>query len=228
VYQQQQLTRLSQNKCAPKWSFGGRRNGGSRPGTPGPGAYAAERGGGTGGKISPAYGFGTSARDPSEIRAAQAAAPGPGQYKPVARPRSATPNYSFGSSNQRGALSNSGTPGPGSYVPNVGPTKGAVPQYTATPRREAGRLAMGHMATPGPGSYQADGRADVEKSPAWGFGTSMRENNNCEYSPGPGAYSGNANRQGPAYTMRSRWDGGRHDDTPGPGAHGGMHTQFGY
>lgn len=227
AYQQQQLTKLSHNKCAPKWSFGGRRGGGSRPGTPGPGSYTAEAAARR--KQAPSYGFGTSARDrdPADVRLSS---PGPGQYQPAARPRSAAPAFHFGTGQrERGSCPSShGTPGPGTYAPDVRSTKNCTPHYTATPRRgDGGR----HYMTPGPGSYTADGRMDNGKSPAWGFGTATREGGNAGYGPGPGEYNNHEMSTrgcGPAFSMRMRHGYDRADDTPGPGAHGGMHTQFGY
>lgn len=47
IQQQQQLTKLSQNRTLPKWSFGGRRGGvGLRHTSPGPGSYGEALGGG--------------------------------------------------------------------------------------------------------------------------------------------------------------------------------------
>mmetsp|Transcript_102751 Transcript_102751/g.257687 ORF Transcript_102751/g.257687 Transcript_102751/m.257687 type:complete len:248 (+) Transcript_102751:110-853(+) len=213
TYQQQQLTKMSQNRTSPKWTFGGRHGAGARPGTPGPGSY--DRGGRSG---TPSYGFGTSSRDGQT----PSGAPGPGQYKPQSRPRSAAPTYRFGTS-PRGGNGSSFTPGPGAYQPNFSSTRQSTPQYTATPRRDSVRSYTG---TPGPGSYGANASKD---SPSWGFGTESRDNRAQMFGPGPGAYHVHSVDGGPSYSMRHRSDyAGPHFDTPGPGAHAGMYTQFGY
>lgn len=212
-----------QPRTSPKWSFGGRRNAGDRPSTPGPGAYD----GGSAKIRCPSYGFGTSSRDCSR----PSTAPGPGQYGKE-RPSSAGPRYGFGSST-RGASSLSGTPGPGSYQPNFAATRLDAPKYTATPRRDLGR---GRNDTPGPGTYQARQRPESAKSPEWGFGTSGRVDLSNSYSPGPGSYSNQPGigdgSQGPKYTVRPRIDPAGHTsglaDSPGPGTYGGQFTQFGY
>lgn len=218
--QQQQLTKLSHNKTSPKWSFGGRRGGiTARHGTPGPGSYGDN---GWSGR-APSYGFGTSTREGCRPNTA----PGPGQYAPQARPKSATPQYRFGTS-QRGPSGLSATPGPGSYAPDVTATRQAAPGYTATPRRDSGRRAA--VPTPGPGAYQASARADAEKPPAFGFGTGARDHWAYNQTPGPGAYDvAKIDHEGPSYSMRHRSDvGGPISDTPGPGTHSGLSTQFGY
>mmetsp|Transcript_43261 Transcript_43261/g.122302 ORF Transcript_43261/g.122302 Transcript_43261/m.122302 type:complete len:252 (+) Transcript_43261:79-834(+) len=221
---QQQLTKLSQNKCAPKWSFGGRRGGETlRACTPGPGSY------GEAGRSAraPAFGFGTTARDCS---GRPSTAPGPGQYQPQVRPRSAVPQYRFATST-RGELGRGDTPGPGAYAPSVGAVKSNAPVYTAAGRRDDRQ----QDSTPGPGAYQAAGRLDTHqsKAPAWGFGTSGRDAGNADLTPGPGSYSAGASQEGPAYSIRWRHGGdglGGGGDTPGSGAgsHGGLYTQFGY
>mmetsp|Transcript_98323 Transcript_98323/g.306160 ORF Transcript_98323/g.306160 Transcript_98323/m.306160 type:complete len:221 (-) Transcript_98323:5-667(-) len=217
--QGQLITHLSQNKTAPKWSFGGRRGVGERPGTPGPGAY----GRGDARSRCPSYGFGTSTRD----RSRPSTAPGPGQYTQE-RPASAGPRYGFGSS-QRGVSCGSGVPGPGSYQPNFTATRIDAPKYTATPRRDIGR---GSSETPGPGSYKAPIRPESAKAPTWGFGTSTRLNLSGNHSPGPGTYNNDSGlgENGPKYTVRARTEGGMGygPDSPGPGTYGGQYTQFGY
>lgn len=225
----QLITHLSHNKTAPKWSFAGGRNGtGSRPSTPGPGAYNS-RGTGDRGRC-PAYGFGKSTRE----LARASSAPGPGQYAAPERPRSAGPKYGFGSS-MRGIGYQNATPGPGSYQPNFEATRKEMPKYTATPRRNGFKREMHH--TPGPGSYQSHSlpRPGSAKAPEWRFGTSGRNNRNHCPSPGPGTYATGEElgEKSPHYTMRARTgnpDGPREQFafTPGPGTYGGQFTQFGY
>lgn len=150
-------------------------------------------------------------------------APGPGQYKIQTRPRSAAPHYRFGTS-PRGGMPSSSTPGPGAYNPNTGVVRSATPQYTATPRRDK---IISYHDTPGPGAYMGE-RPDQD-GPAFGFGTAERGNRNEDFGPGPGAYHTHGVDGGPSYTMRfrSEYEGPMHE-TPGPGAHAGMYTQFGY
>mmetsp|Transcript_34473 Transcript_34473/g.73447 ORF Transcript_34473/g.73447 Transcript_34473/m.73447 type:complete len:253 (+) Transcript_34473:198-956(+) len=214
--QQQQLTKLSQNKTAPKWSFPGRRPSSARSGTPGPGSYekaafgANARGG--------ASHFGTSTRD-EHMRNAS---PGPGHYHAAARPRSAAPSYGFGGS-ARSRDGCSGTPGPGAYSPTISATKQAAAAYTATPRRDGGRRGGD---SPGPGAYASAYRQHQAQS--FGFGTSERDGLTPGYGPGPGSYSPGRPNHGPAYSMYWRHGQSRGFDTPGPGSHAGMYTQFGY
>jgi len=250
----QQLTKMSQNRTAPKWSFGGRHGGAmGRPGTPGPGSYSGDVTRTASKHRQPAYGFGTAIRD--ERRAEHHGSPGPGQYAPKTRPRSATPTYRFGSGqrgNERSGFNM--TPGPGSYVPNYDSTRHTTPAYTATPRRDAhaGRGAYVCPSSPGPGAYEAPFPLDKSKSPEYGFGLSFRDKPvaSSQWSPGPGAYNvdnmGAVHHENPAYSIRARTEtgynafsghggqggpgghDGAHSDTPGPGAFAGMYTQFGY
>mmetsp|Transcript_10634 Transcript_10634/g.20611 ORF Transcript_10634/g.20611 Transcript_10634/m.20611 type:complete len:230 (-) Transcript_10634:77-766(-) len=223
----QLITNLSHNKTAPKWSFQGRIGGGSRPSTPGPGAYNSR---GDRGRC-PAYGFGKSQRE----LARASSAPGPGQYAAQDRPRSAGPKYGFGSSQRAAAAHYNMTPGPGSYCPNFEATRKEMPKYTATPRRNGfARL----NSTPGPGTYRSLTRPSSAKAPEWRFGSAGRNSrSNCP-SPGPGAYAtgDELGDKAPHYTMRARpgnSDGaanmcGQFQFTPGPGTYGGQFTQFGY
>lgn len=227
------LTTLSNNKAAPKWSMGsGRRTSGSvnsiaRPGTPGPGAYGAASAASAAARLSPSYGFGTSRRDQLNSNGL----PGPGQYQPQDRPRSAGPVYKFGSS-ARGKHTNCGTPGPGSYAPNVAVTRNEPPKYYITPRREKA-LTREYGAAPGPGAYSSPERPQSAKSPEWGFGTSERARRQHHGGPGPGAYQTRTGLgTGPQYSIRAKTErypgstGGYPQDSPGPGRYGGPYTQF--
>mmetsp|Transcript_20536 Transcript_20536/g.36434 ORF Transcript_20536/g.36434 Transcript_20536/m.36434 type:complete len:232 (-) Transcript_20536:22-717(-) len=218
------ITTLSQNKVAPKWTIGGRGgSSSSRPSTPGPGSYS------TGAPVSrsrnPAYGFGTSSRDGMSAHPS----PGPGAYAQQQRPRSAGP--CFGSS-RRGLNGDNRTPGLGSYNPNLSSTRFDAPRYTATPRRGAHNEVYSRIGTPGPGHYTSTNsplHGGGKNAPQWGFGTSHRNNGCNSYSPGPGAYNSSTVGRGPAFSMRCRSDHGvSSSQTPGPGAFGGMYTQFGY
>jgi len=226
------ITNFSTVRSSPKWSFGATRRGhhdDSRDGTPGPGAYSSAGGYPTRRK-GPSYGFGTSQRSPSRA----SSAPGPGQYAPPDRPRAATPTYGFGTSKRGGYPKESdGAPGPGSYTTSLETTRNDAPKFSGTPRRYCESPA-GRPLTPGPGSYQSVGRPDAVSSPQWRFGTTQREKYDSNNSPGPGAYANAAagGSGGPKYTMRSRpakFTGADASDldTPGPGAFGGMYTQFG-
>lgn len=214
----QQITKLSQNKCSPKWSFGGRHGGeGARLGTPGPGTYVANSA-----RNPRGYAFGSSQRDPVEGRRGEA--PGPGYYAPATRPRSAAPTYGF-SKGGRGSGGPVRTPGPGTYNPDITASRHAAPQYSSTPRRGSQGPSS---RVPGPGTYEASHRPDGERTPAWGFGSENRISDlDSRFGPGPGTYNLNGNVNGPSYSMRSRQHVSHLNDTPGPGAHGGMITQFG-
>lgn len=213
---QQQLTKLSQNKTSPKWSFAGRRPGSGRGTTPGPGAYTVAAAAGTE-RRSPAFGFGTSTRELSR----GGSQPGPGQYKPQARPRSANPAYGFGSST-RSQDRHEGTPGPGAYGVPAATGKLAAPAYSVTPRRDGHGFAQDG---PGPGAYTTRPEGHV---PSFGFGSADREGRYDSFSPGPGAYDPYKRESTPAYSMYFRHDLRNDYATPGPGAYAGMYTQFGY
>jgi len=224
------LTNMSQNKQAPKWSFAGRSGGmGSRPTTPGPGTY----GNATRSQRQPAYGFGSSNRDKGGLAATS---PGPGAYGASEsygskRPHSAGP--AFGRA-RRGLGNGSGTPGPGSYVPNVNSTRPQFPRHTCTPRRDGADLARRVCTTPGPGSYGHSGNAGSESpvskaAPRWGFGTSNRGVRANGENPGPGQYDLRSRTGGPRFSIRCKnEESSTVCPTPGPGAFGGMYTQFGY
>jgi len=224
IQQQQQLTKLSQNRTLPKWSFGGRRGGvGLRHTSPGPGSYGEAL---LSHRASPAFGFGTSGRD-NGLR--PTTAPGPGQYGVQRRPASRAPDFSFGTSS-RLPSSATYTPGPGAYAPSVETTKRSMPGYSLTPRRAPGGAKD---ATPGPGAHQQPASPPHAGAvPAWGFGTAGRDQRGANQNPGPGSYNvGRERAEGPAYSMQRRHGagaGGGISDTPGPGSHGGMYTQFGY
>jgi hypothetical protein len=223
------LTTLSTNKAAPKWTIGGGRPGSAglnagRPGTPGPGTYANN----AANRPSPSFGFGTSRRE--GLPGSQG--PGPGQYQPLERPRSAGPVFKFGSS-QRAHQMNGGTPGPGSYTPKIDAARREPPKYHISPLRDVNQRNAGTQRTPGPGSYAAPERPQSAKSsPQWGFGTSERARGFNHSGPGPGSYQTDSNfSKGPMYSIRTKMEkysgsGGYPQDTPGPGRYGGPYTQF--
>ncbi|CAE7443696.1 unnamed protein product [Symbiodinium natans] len=226
------LTNMSQNRQAPKWTFAGKSAGsGARPMTPGPGAYGHATSKNS--RIrQPCYAFGSSTRDKGGM---SATSPGPGAYGASEsygskRPRSAGPVFGRAA---RGLGSGNSTPGPGSYVPNVGPTRPQFPRHTCTPRRDG--ADWGHRAcsvTPGPGTYgHGTGGGPVSKSaPRWGFGSSDRGVRAHGEHPGPGQYDLRSRAGGPKFSIRCRneSDSSGLCPTPGPGAFGGMYTQFGY
>lgn len=214
------LTTLSGVSTSPKWSFKGRTGPGRNSDTPGPGAYTSQDRADSRANKSPSFGFGTAPRD----SARHAPSPGPGQYTPGdASVKNA--KYGFGTST-RGSMRQGrwNNPGPGSYslTPGVG---NEGPKYTAGGKRGNDR----NLNTPGPGAYQpGDSRSNVHQSPKWGFGTSPREVRSSRTSPGPGAYNAAPAFEGPKYTMSARRDLIKQANSPGPGAHGGPYTQFGY
>lgn len=193
--------------------------------TPGPGAYSA---------ISPDMSkysrssrvvFGTGQRETTRMTTV----PGPGQYAP--QDHSTSPRFGFGTAKRQPLAGKTGTPGPGAYSKmSVIGAEGA--KYSVTGRRaEQDRMTN----VPGPGTYQPNdsSRAGVDKQPTWSFGTSPRAgivSGTSGPSPGPGAYeSKNMMGAAPAYSIKARREiNNKMNITPGPGAHGGMYTQFGY
>eukprot|EP00928_Gymnodinium_smaydae_P006095 TRINITY_DN12124_c0_g1_i2.p1 TRINITY_DN12124_c0_g1~~TRINITY_DN12124_c0_g1_i2.p1 ORF type:complete len:263 (-),score=15.26 TRINITY_DN12124_c0_g1_i2:68-754(-) len=221
------MTKLSQNKTAPKWTIGAKSAGQSRPSTPGPGQYAAASRR-AGDKRTPAYGFGTSSRDLNRA----ATAPGPGTYQPEDKAKLAAPRIGFGTGARDkvgGGTFTAIAPGPGAYSPNFAATRSSAAKYTATPRRDSLR-GQPPQCTPGPGAYTPKTRVETRNSPQYGFGTSTRTRVCHYHTPGPGAYSadlGLCKEGSPKYTIRSRPDGQAEDylsSNPGPG---GQVTQFG-
>ncbi|CAE7210611.1 unnamed protein product [Symbiodinium sp. CCMP2456] len=231
------LTHMSQNKQAPKWSFAGKSPGsGTRPKTPGPGTYGHQTSQSC--RIrQPCYVFGSSARDKAGMALAS---PGPGAYGASEsygskRPRSAGPVFGRAA---RGLGSGRDTPGPGAYVPNVNSTRPQFPRHTCTPRRDGADWGRRKCSTtPGPGTYGhgaaagAGSESPVSKSaPRWAFGTADRGVRGNGENPGPGQYDLRSRVAGPKFSIRCRneLDSSGLCPTPGPGAFGGMYTQFGY
>lgn len=234
------MTGLSSVRTSPKWSMQGRWQSARVQGaadTPGPGSYSSD-----GFQETSRFGraarfvFGSSTRDGFSMTKG---IPGPGSYTPRdGAVEQVPPSWGFGTS-LRNQLSKERTtvPGPGTYThpSSVGAAGG--PQYTATPRR-AYQVGVGSGpsgAAPGPGAYggAAAGKEAVTlASPRWGFGTSQRQPlSGAGQAPGPGAYvqTNTLGKYSPKYSMGARRNIlGDSKDTPGPGAHGGAFTQFGY
>lgn len=194
---------------------------------PGPGAYPVQQPDKSKFQKSPSYQFGSGARDGSS----SAGQPGPGQYTPF-DPNMTTPKYGFGTST-RGSINGrrSQTPGPGTYEYRSGLAD--APKYTAAPRRGHDSKAPG---TPGPGAYKPIDGSVADNAPRWGFGTSSRTGlSSLSGTPGPGTYTQGTLLGGscttinaPKYSMKPRRTSVAKSNTPGPGAHGGSYTQFGY
>jgi hypothetical protein len=220
----QLITSLSTIKTAPKWSFSGRKDDDKgKLQTPGPGAYSSQSPDVGKYMKSPRVVFGTSGREALN----KSNVPGPGQYVPTDNPLH-SPRFGFGTAKRDGMQSKANTPGPGAYsVPTVVGVEGS--KYSVTGRREDKLVTM---MTPGPGTYQPNDtqRAGNEKPPTWSFGTSPRQSMvSSRQTPGPGQYEAQSRMGGPAFSIKARRDvADRHNITPGPGAHGGLYTQFGY
>lgn len=169
--------------------------------------------------------FGTSGRSD----ASKTSVPGPGQYAPKEVNLMASPRFGFGTAKRDGLVGKSSTPGPGAYATHsVIGAEGS--KYSVTGRRNDKEMMT---LTPGPGAYQPSdaARAGNDKYPAWSFGTSARAGlSGSKATPGPGQYEMFSKiGSGPAFSMKARRDvTNRHNITPGPGAHGGLYTQFGY
>lgn len=214
------ITVVSNIKGSPKWSFQAKpRDSGRKTETPGPGSYSVSSPENSSRfSKSPNYGFGNGSRDYQRPYSA----PGPGQYSPDKNINSA--KYGFGTSNRRGQ-SPRDHPGPGSYQID-GSIGNSSPKYTANKRRDLAAT----VDSPGPGAYQPNFQMSSSKSldPKWGFSRSPREGGRLYDNPGPGQYNtGVTDRTGPKFTIRGRSDLTKPNITPGPGAHGPPHTQFG-
>eukprot|EP00397_Hematodinium_sp_SG-2012_P061310 GEMP01080980.1.p1 GENE.GEMP01080980.1~~GEMP01080980.1.p1 ORF type:complete len:232 (+),score=41.16 GEMP01080980.1:122-817(+) len=222
------LTTLSSVKTAPKWSFRGRSSGAGEAGekNPGPGTYAAATPDKSKYSRAPAAMFGTSSRDGP----GGGFAPGPGQYNSKSVLSEGTPKYGFGSSQRSGLARRSQTPGPGSYDVRKG--------MDGLQISLSGRFGESRRArTPGPGAYSSND-STYEQSPKFCFGTSLRPDLQlATKNPGPGTYQamsalgGNVVFQSPPkYSMKPRREMLKTSahSTPGPGAHGGQFTTFGY
>lgn len=231
------MTGLSSVKTSPKWSMQGRWGAGrGKDEAPGPGTYASEGFHETSRfSRSARFVFGSSTRDGLGIDGGKC--PGPGSYTPNTLPvDEVRPRWGFGTStrDELGKVKGA-APGPGTYsfADTVGSRGG--PQYTATPRRNYDGAENARRALPGPGAYSEVGKAKEAvniASPRWGFGTSVRQPlASATQAPGPGAYrqSNTLGSAAPKYSMGARRvipDNTK--GTPGPGAHGGAFTQFGY
>jgi len=219
------FTTLSTVKTAPKWSFSGRKEDKDTLMVPGPGAYTSVAPEMSKYSKSSRVVFGTSGRE----TLGKSNVPGPGQYAPKEANLTASPRFGFGTAKRDGIAGKTTTPGPGAYsMPNVIGYEGA--KYSVTGRRDE---KGGTMLTPGPGTYQPNDtqRAGNDKPPTWSFGTSPRSGmGGSKNTPGPGQYEMQSKvGGGPAFSMKARRDiTNRHNITPGPGAHGGLYTQFGY
>lgn len=205
-----------------QWSMRQKTNTQTVGDDPGPGAYQAihleqvkEQ--------TPGWRFGTSHRDAS----GSFNPPGPGTYEPT-DPRNLQPKYKFGTS-QRPGQTNSKiqNPGPGSY--ELASDLGQGPKYTVSARGSAAK----NNKNPGPGAYERDDGATTQKAPKYGFGSSMRQGalGASSGTPGPGTYSHGTSLSGSKFSMQTRRQfesRSKSQATPGPGAHGGPFTQFGY
>lgn len=192
---------------------------------PGPGAYDSSRSMGVTKRKGANWVFGTSTRDGGTGYTA----PGPGAYTPRNPVAEACPKYGFGSA-QRGSMgSDKTTPGPGTYDLSYGDRPG--PKHSLSFKQKD---AAAKMNAPGPGAYDPkDGGpgARHKNQPQWGFGTANRQQNesSSQKAPGPGTYAHGSTLIGPKFSIQSRRAlKERVKTTPGPGAHGGMVTQFGY
>mmetsp|Transcript_7575 Transcript_7575/g.18253 ORF Transcript_7575/g.18253 Transcript_7575/m.18253 type:complete len:243 (+) Transcript_7575:311-1039(+) len=232
-------TSLSSIKKAPKWTLGGReedkavakRN---RLG-PGPGAYVCQN-------LSvdarhsrpPSAVFSVEKRDAFANQAGKR--PSVGTYTPNFWSSSTMPIagralFSKSSRDDAGSMTGSTrraqTPGPGSYS-----IKPAFSDISASMYGRAKDLKR--PTTPGPGAYSIS--RDLT-GPAWKLPMSARPTPRRSESPGPGQYL-NPTAIGkdhpsimstPRFSMvPRRSDRGGRALSPGPGAHGGAFTTFGY
>jgi len=218
------ITTLSPVRTSPKWSFRGREGGGSTPDhVPGPGAYAPIPSDRDKFTAAPKFGFGSSSRD-GLMGVSQ---PGPGQYKPE-DPNMVSARWGFGTSTRGPIGKTSSGPGPGAY--ELRSTLSGS-KWTTSARRIA---STGSLGTPGPGQYATHlitSGPTFESAPRYGFGSSGRSRVGTNKAPGPGTYELPNSSGSPRWSLRGRWPSNTpspHKSSPGPGAHGGQYTQFGY
>lgn len=235
------ITALSTIRRNPKWTMTGRDNAEDKAtmtrimSAPGPGQYGNPKTYSF--NRQPAALFGTGERDSGMSSTMQR--PGPNQYNPQpvkASTMKASPMYRFPTSErvdegmERGKRCR--TPGPGAY--DIKPMLDRM-----SPLMTSRRLDKIRSTTPGPGAYATPRELGGSK---WGFGKAVRpdmSNGSQRNYPGPGNYPipsalGGKNplcNSMPRFTLTPR----RPDDqlknaknTPGPGAHGGCYTTFGY
>lgn len=235
------ITTLSTIRRNPKWTMQGRDNADDKAtmqrimSAPGPGQYGNPKT-----YKFPRQGaalFGTGDRDSGMSSKMQK--PAPNQYNP--QPTKASTmreisRYSFPKSERvdegMERAKRCRTPGPGAY--DIKPMLDRM-----SPLLTSRRVDQHRSTTPGPGAYSTPRELGGSR---WGFGKAVRPDmtnkNNTAY-PGPGNYPvpsalGGKNplcRSMPQFTLTPR----RPDDqlknarkTPGPGAHGGCYTTFGY
>lgn len=223
------LLGLSHIRKSPNWSFSGKPPPDADQGVPGPGTYGPPPADATS-RFSkgPRFTFGASAR---EVLAAKM--PGPGAYTP----REAAPVRGplFYARTEQGVAAKAPSaegrqksgedslPGPGAHEV---PTRfGEGPKFSCSPRT----IQAEKLGGPGPGAYDV---AETLRGPRCHFGTPSKDAKERDIAaaaaPGPGAYTistliGN----GPKVSIKSRFQAGRAQVTPGPGAHGGHYTSFG-
>lgn len=217
------ITGLSNVKTQPKWSFSGRQNPNREINVPGPGSYTTPSSDITSkSKRAPGFAFGSASREIID----KSRVPGPGSYAHRGFVGADGPGFSCTPRRGRGPGGGVGEqPGPGSHnLPNLCGTIG--PKYSATPRRTDAKRS----GVPGPGAYNHEDQALIEGQAKWSFGTSMRPNiTNTTKTPGPGTYNHREHvGSGQHFSMQSRREGLKPQTTPGPGAHGGHFSTFGY
>lgn len=217
------ITGLSNVKTSPKWSFNGRQIAQMPLNMPGPGSYTTPSSDVTSkSKRAPGFAFGSASREQVDKQRV----PGPGSY--AHKGYVGNDGTAFSCTPRRGKGPGGGgvdQPGPGAHnLPHLCGTAG--PKYSATPRRKDERKG----AVPGPGAYNHEDHALIEGQAKWSFGTSTRPNiTHTAKTPGPGTYHHKEHvGGGQHYSMQSRREGAKPQTTPGPGAHGGHFTQFGY
>jgi len=216
------ITGLSHVKTSPKWSFSGRQKGFADKNGPGPGSYTTAAPDSTSkSKRAPGFAFGSASREIIDKQRV----PGPGSYGHRAYMGSEGTYFSCTPRRGKG-VGPAEQPGPGAHnLPGLCGTSG--PKFTATPRR--GELSK--PTVPGPGAYNHEDNVLCQGQEKWSFGTSTRPTiDSSNKTPGPGTYNHkeHVGSHGQQYSMSARREGTKLQTTPGPGAHGGHFTQFGY
>ena len=146
--------------------------------------------------------------------------PGPGAYS--ATDRLLGRRHKFPSAKRKLSYTDKETwyPGPGSYSPSA---RVGTPAFSFGSRISTACRSL----SPGPTQYSIK---ETSSAPLWSFRKSERclEGASLVSNPGPGTYNTiTESCNSPAFTLKSRIPiPGPRLNTPGPGAYGGLYTQF--
>lgn len=75
---------------------------------------------------------------------------------------------------------------------------------------------------PGPGNYNF---IPPKSGPAWKLGSEGKDHLNYSKTPGPGNYFHDSKDNSPSFTMKSRYESKKRENSPGPGAYSPSQTE---